>query len=204
MASRKQIAANRRNGRKGGVKTPEGKTISRLNARKHGIFATALTPEDSEELHGIERQLVEEMQPVGRVEEILVEKLALTYLQLQRCARAEAEYHIRTWEEPDPDTDSYAFQKLVERTRRGQHASPFRSASFSSMVNLVGLYDKRLTSQFLRLLHEIERLQRIRAGENVPAPLTGDVTIHAGAALAETPATVRETEADQPEGMSEP
>ena len=43
MATKKQVAANRRNALKGGVKTLKGKAISRLNARKHGIFASAVT-----------------------------------------------------------------------------------------------------------------------------------------------------------------
>ncbi len=51
MATRKQVAANRENGLKGGVKTDRGKAISRLNARKHGIFVSALTAEDSEEVY---------------------------------------------------------------------------------------------------------------------------------------------------------
>jgi hypothetical protein len=138
MATRKQVSANRENGLKGGVKTEEGKAISRLNARKHGIFAVALTPEDSEEVYGTEDELIASLRPVGRVEEMLVEKLALTYLRMQRCARAEAELevYVKTWR----------------------------------MVELIGLYDGRLTNQFLKLLHEIQRQQRLRAAANDRAP----------------------------------
>ena len=68
MTTKNQILANRLNGLKGGVKTPEGKAVSRLNARKHGIFASALTPEDAKELHGTNDQLAAEIQPVGPVE----------------------------------------------------------------------------------------------------------------------------------------
>ena len=57
MATDRQIPANRRNGANGGVKTPQGKAVSRVNARKHGTFASALTPEDAEELHGVNDQL---------------------------------------------------------------------------------------------------------------------------------------------------
>ena len=39
MASEKQIAANRLNGLKGGVKTLAGKAISCLNAVSHGMYA---------------------------------------------------------------------------------------------------------------------------------------------------------------------
>ena len=81
MAAERQVAANRMNGIRGRVKTPEGKAISRLNARKHRIFASALTEYDDEELHGIEGQLAAQLKPEGIIEEILVEKLAVTYLR---------------------------------------------------------------------------------------------------------------------------
>ena len=68
MASDKQIAANRENGKKGGVQTPEGKAVSRLNARKHGIFASALTKQDREELHAMYAEFAAWIQPVGPVE----------------------------------------------------------------------------------------------------------------------------------------
>ncbi len=81
MATEAQIVANRRNGLKGGVKTEDGKAISRLNARKHGIFASALTEQDAAELHGIEEELAADLAPAGIVERMLVEKLAVTYLR---------------------------------------------------------------------------------------------------------------------------
>jgi hypothetical protein len=38
LAAEKQIQANRLNGLKGGVKTMEGKAVSRMNALSHGFF----------------------------------------------------------------------------------------------------------------------------------------------------------------------
>jgi hypothetical protein len=181
MASEKQIQANRKNGLKGGAKTSNGKAISRLNARRHSIFTSALTPEDAKDLYVIEDQLIATLRPVGRVEEMLVEKLALTYLRMQRCARAEAEYHMLTWEEPNSVMDQYEWDLLIKKHRLGARASPFRPAKFASMVELIDLYDARLTNQFLRLLHEIERQQRLRAGEKVPPPVIADLAIHTDA-----------------------
>ena len=166
MASEKQVAANRRNGLKGGVKTEEGKAVSRLNARKHSIFVTALTAEDSDEVRGYEDDLIASLRPAGRIEEMLVEKIALTWLRMQRCARAEAEYHIYTWKAPNPILDDYAARHLEERRRCGARAVPFNMDVFERMVRLIDLYDARLTNQFLKLLHEIERLQLMRKGEN--------------------------------------
>jgi len=166
MATRKQLSANRENGLKGGVKTEEGKAISRLNARKHGIFAVALTPEDSEEVCGTEDELIASLRPVGRVEEMLVEKLAVTYLRMQRCARAEAELHVKVWQEPKEELELYACQRLEEERLCVGRGVPFREEAFERMVKLIALYDSRLTNQFLKLLHELQRQQRLRAAAN--------------------------------------
>jgi len=164
MASTKQVAANRQNGLKGGVKTEEGKAVSRLNARKHSIFVTALTAEDSEEVCGYEDQLIVELRPAGRIEEMLVEKIALTWLRIQRCARAEAEYHAETWGEPNKILDTYNWEQLQEHRRARGVA--FDERYFERMVKLIDLYDARLTNQFLKLLHEVERLQLLRKGKD--------------------------------------
>jgi len=42
VISEKQLDANRKNAKKGGVKTEQGKAISRLNAEKHGIFTKVI------------------------------------------------------------------------------------------------------------------------------------------------------------------
>ena len=53
-ASQKRLEANRVNALKGGVKTPEGKAISKYNALKHGILAKeAVIPTgEGKEKHG--------------------------------------------------------------------------------------------------------------------------------------------------------
>ncbi len=168
MASARQVAANRENGLKGGVKTEEGKAVSRLNARKHSIFVTALTPEDSEEICGYEDELIASLRPVGRMEEMLVEKIALTWLRIQRCARAEAEYHSQTWEEPNEKWEWDAWHRLQTRRERGMRAVAFKSEVFERTIKLIDLYDNRLTNQLLKLMHEIERMQLLRKGKDAP------------------------------------
>jgi hypothetical protein len=175
LATERQVAANAANAVKGGVKTPEGKALTRLNARKHGIFATALTQYDQEELHGIYDRFAEHLRPVGPVEDMLIEKLALTYLRLQRCARAEAEFHILTWE---PDSDEFGEDPPAGRPELNTHACTFKQDYFENGVKLFARYDTGFTNQMIRLLHEIERLQRMRLGEDVPAPVAADVAVH--------------------------
>jgi hypothetical protein len=173
--TQKQIEASRRNGANGGVKTIEGKAVSRLNARKHGIFASALTDYDQEEVRGIHAELVAGVRPVGAVEEVLVEKLAHAYLRLQRCARAEAEYHSITWEK---DMRCDALRHWARRKVLGMRTSNFSFHWFRRSVELFSRYDTTLTNHFLKILHEIERIQRMRLGDNVAAPVVADVTVH--------------------------
>jgi hypothetical protein len=181
MGTRKQAAASRENGLKGGVKTDRGKAISRLNARKHGIFVSALTEQDAEEVYVIEDELIASLRPVGRVEEMLVEKLALTYLRMQRCARTEAELHARTWAEPREELERHRWEQLEMERLYGGRGVAFREDVFERMVSLIELYDARLTNQFLKLLHEIERMQRRREGEEVSPPVVAEVTIQTDA-----------------------
>jgi len=164
----KHLAANRRNARLGGVKTPEGKAVSRHNARKHGIFASAFTQLDHRELRPILDDLMEQLQPVGPIESALVEKLALLYLRMQRCARAEAEYHTATWA---PD---------LRRRGRMNPGSTFKPWMFERTVELVNRYDVSLTNQFVRLMHELERLRRLRGGEKLPPPGAADIGVFGG------------------------
>ena len=180
MATERQIEANRRNALAGGPKTDEGKAVSRLNARTHGIFASALTEHDQQELHGLYEELADSIRPNGRIEEMLVEKLAHTYLRLQRCARAEAEHHIHTWEMRIDD--GYTMRRQAERRELGMHVSDFDVSAFERSVKLFARYDKTLTGQFIQLLHEIERLQRMRLGENVAPPIVGRLTLETDSA----------------------
>ena len=92
--STRKIEANRRNAQLStGPKTPKGKrTISR-NATKHGILSgevvnTALG-ERPEDFYALLKELWEHHKPVGRAEEMDVEKIAVGSWRLKRVLRAE-------------------------------------------------------------------------------------------------------------------
>ena len=93
--SERKLAANRENAKKStGPKTPAGKAFSRRNALKHGLFATNIT--DFEELGEDPKQYEElldglwnQYEPIGKVEEILVERIAFCYWRLKRASRYE-------------------------------------------------------------------------------------------------------------------
>ncbi len=96
MASERQINANRSNALKStGPKTPEGKKAVSLNALTHGllardtIIATGGGREDGDAYTALLTGLHESFHPVGDLEVILVEKIAVAHWKLCRAARAE-------------------------------------------------------------------------------------------------------------------
>jgi hypothetical protein len=93
--SEKQLKANKKNARKAGVKTPEGKAIVKYNALKHGLLAKEVVitvgegAEDPEEFNALVEDLKTQLAPAGTLEEILVEKVAVAYWRLRRAYRYE-------------------------------------------------------------------------------------------------------------------
>ncbi len=105
MTSEKQIAANRENGQKGGVKTSSGKSVSKRNAMKHGILSEEIVidrgrcSENVKQYEEIRANMFEEFQPVGELENMLVDDLCATSWRRRRVVRAERaliEYAIIT------------------------------------------------------------------------------------------------------------
>ena len=110
MTSDKQIEANRRNALKStGPKTPEGKAAVRLNAVRHGLLSreTLLPGEDEEALRELGQNLRAELQPVGELENHLVDRLVSACWRLRRLRRVEA--GIVAWE---------LYGELAERARQ--------------------------------------------------------------------------------------
>ncbi len=93
--SKKQLEANRKNAQKGGVKTPEGKEVVKHNALKHGLLAKEVVitvGEDAEcleEFNALLGDLKTQLIPEGTLEEMLVEKIAVSYWRLRRAYKYE-------------------------------------------------------------------------------------------------------------------
>jgi hypothetical protein len=95
--SSKQLAANRRNAQKStGPRTPAGRAVSKLNALKHGILSQAVLVrglnlrESSRELCALHERFRQELNPVGPVEEMLVDQIVTTHWRLRRALTAES------------------------------------------------------------------------------------------------------------------
>ena len=93
MTNDKKAEANRRNSLKStGPKTPEGKAAVRYNAMKHGLLSedVLLPGEDETALKELGELIRDELQPVGYLENLLVERIIAAYWRLRRLGRLEA------------------------------------------------------------------------------------------------------------------
>ena len=95
--SPRKIAANRQNARKStGPRSPEGKARSSRNAVKHGLLAGRIVledhpDEDPREFAALLDGFMDDYQPRGMIEQMMVERLAVSFWRLRRAYRFEAE-----------------------------------------------------------------------------------------------------------------
>ena len=164
--SPEKLAANRRNARLStGPKTETGKNHSRINALKHGVLASVLVisagswedPADFEELL---RALAADLKPLGKLEEMLVEKIAVCWWRQHRALRYEAQMIHQRSESAS-----------AKRGRNDQFDLPY-----DTELNKVLRYDAGIQRQLVHAINQLERMQRSRKGEHVPAPVSVQVS----------------------------
>jgi hypothetical protein len=93
VPAEKQIAANRRNALKSsGPRTPRGKAFTRVNALRHGLRATAITPtgESLKELDQIRRRYMLCCQPQAPEQVRLLEQMVNARWRLLYWQKTEA------------------------------------------------------------------------------------------------------------------
>ena len=94
-SSPRKIAANRRNAQKStGPKTSQGKTISSWNSTRHGLLSSRLPllyGRSKKQFTRLLRSLQQDLEPIGTLEEVLVEKIAHEYWRVGVAAFHEAQ-----------------------------------------------------------------------------------------------------------------
>jgi hypothetical protein len=179
-ASLKKREANRRNAQlSSGPRTERGKSHSRRNAVKHGILASALLirsgpgTEDAAEFEELFAALNRDLLPVGRLEEMLVEKVAVCWWRQQRALRCEAGLIRRSF---IADPALQLEEVLSNEIGLGQNADlksikDHLSLPLGDKLERILRYEGSNQRQLVHAMTQLERMQRIRKGEHVPAPI---------------------------------
>ena len=230
MTSDKQARANRQNALKStGPNTLEGKAAIRHNALKHGILSrdTLLPDEDEAALKELSECLQEELQPVGELESLLVDRIIATVIatvrRLRRLGRVEAGIfafelygelaararqaagkYSRTDTEVMIDghnlggnvetiekttiTDEQKHREAVKRAEEMESVRDaelatlgqtfIRDANEANAFSKLSRYEAAIERSLYKALHELQRLQTVRAvGGNVSPPAAVDVDV---------------------------
>ena len=163
-----KLAANRENARRStGPRTPAGKRRSRWNATQHGLFSkyavidTDVLKESREEFDGLHAALRRDLKPKGTAEELLVERIATIYWRHARLLRFESTQIHRAMQSPASELQQMIYGRPKELTME----MPPESVD-QMILRREALNDRQL----YRALHELERRQRARRGEDVEPP----------------------------------
>jgi hypothetical protein len=170
--SQKQIDANRENGKLGGVKTAEGKAVSRYNAIKHGILCQEilLKNEDESALVELGKQLRQELKPMSEMELILVDRIIANTWRLKRALRGEKEM-----------TESrMANAFLLSLSEKEKNLGEVLMDDFRGGDSYLKFtrYEMSLERGVYKALHELQRLQAARSGEKPPLPVAVDIDVN--------------------------
>ena len=174
-----KLEANRKNSRRS--TGPKDATSVRFNAVKHGLLAEGVTElDDPETFPALCGKLEAELKPQGEDESFLVRQIALGMVRLKRAARLEAEYTTAELNPPITDRTGSTYGTVVY-----DPGLPARltSGAVETLVTKFGRYETQIENRLFRHLHELERLQRLRSGENIPAPASVEVAVHGEKAL---------------------
>ncbi|MBU6389578.1 hypothetical protein KGQ71_03610 [Patescibacteria group bacterium] len=167
MSTEKQLQANKENAQRGGVKTPEGKATASMNALKHGLLSSHIVLQN--EKQGIFDELLarveKALKPVGHVEGVLAERIAINIWRMQRFYRAE-----------QAQMDFYR-EQLANLDFLGSKANSVMGIMTHSETDKLLRYEAAIERGFYRALHELQRLQAARRGESTTLPLTLDIDV---------------------------
>lgn len=156
--------------RAGGPRTPKGKTRSKHNALKHGLFSKVvlLKGEPQSDFDSVLNGLRNDLRPEGMLESILVEKLASLIWRQRRLLMAEGA-EIRKGTEFFQIIDlSDDYETTPERAAEKKKLSAIaRNVPDSPQLDRLLRYEASLERAFDRTLSQLEHLQRMRLGQPV-------------------------------------
>ena len=164
MISERQQEANRRNAAKShGPTTPEGRAAVRMNALKHGLTAAEIilpTVEEKIDFEQFRAAFEEECQPVGLLEQVLVDDLVAARWRMNRVRKMESGFFAlrhqvmkRQIKEDFAALDAQAHLALIFRD----------DAQDADTIGKMSRYEARFERSFYKALKELQRLQALRA-----------------------------------------
>lgn len=172
MEQGNQEAVTRRGG---GAKTEEGKAIVSKNALRHGLLSreVLLKSEDAKTLEDLHQAITSELAPHGEIEAFLVDRLVADMWRLRRAFAVERHCGEAAKEKVKGELFGETVFGSKEGLAQSIEAAPFSDYRSEKVLR----YLTAIERSFFRTLHELQRIQAARNGENVPIPTVVDVNM---------------------------
>jgi hypothetical protein len=175
MASQKQLDANRANAQRcTGPKTPAGKAASSLNALKHGLTAQiAVIPGENAALFGRTlRSFLDDLQPAGPLETVLVHQIVMASWRLTRLRSLESGlFDLRVADEAHNVEQEY--ETLAQKTRLAY--AFYKDCAGRDAFTTLARYESRAERAVYRALHELHRLRAARSASPTSPPAETEI-----------------------------
>ena len=128
----------------------EGKDISKYNAVKHGLLSdkVLMKNEKKAELDDLKEKVRNDLKPCSEIELLLIDRITANFWRLRRAMLIEKENVLTS----EGDGLQYGAEKV------------FR-------------YEMMLERGIYKALHELQRIQSVRAGEKPPVPVAIDIDV---------------------------
>lgn len=154
-----------------GVKTEEGKEVSKYNAVKHGILTKILLEPEVEEAKKLYHQFIEDYNPTTQTEFILIQDLATACIRKARAINAEREYFTQVLNPPVYSNDGWA---NIGKELSSGYKAKISNEDIEKIDKTFVRYISACERQFYRALHELQRIQALKKGQK-PYSIAVDV-----------------------------
>lgn len=153
--SEKQQEANKKNALLGGVKTAEGKAVSRYNATRHGILRESVSAYEKADYKQIFDDLCEAYEPHNFAEEIIVERFAVAYIKFIRLAKAESEL-MKSVVDP---TIPYGLPELYQKLG---YKALMTSEQVAVLADIYSRYETAVENRMYKAMQRLEELKKTK------------------------------------------
>ena len=178
--SNKRTEANRQNSQKS--TGPRTTVSTRFNAVKHGLLAEGVTELDGPEAFlEFRAKLEAELKPVGELEGFLTRRIALCMVRWKRVELLEAEYTTAKLNPAITKGGGFDLASIgIEEIKVVDPGLPARvgTETVATLANLFSRYETAIENRLYRAMNQLERLQRLRRGDRVAAPVSVDIAVH--------------------------
>lgn len=162
MTTEKQQLTNIQNAQLStGPKTKQGKEIASKNALRHGLLSKdlILKEESAIKFDHFRKRIYQTLAPLGCLEEVLVEKIVSSAWRFRRLIK----------------TEKHLFEEIDDFSiSEPKFADAFCRRNGNSM-QILSRYELSIEKSFYKAIHELQRLQAMRMGLHVMAPIAIDI-----------------------------